>query len=180
MESAIAWLKSNLGGLIKDLILTTISVMVGYWLSVRWSRREAKELERAEKESLMRNIAFFMNDCRLAVRDATDNIQKKLPPYRAIPCSGIEHFQEHLMRFGENEIFVSVSTLRSVIEQINFLMPTMAQEFIASRTDQQGARTHLAVLDACYGETLKRFADIDQHCQKLGVLLECKLSSLKK
>jgi hypothetical protein len=179
MESVIAWLLANLGGLIKDLILTTISVMVGYWLSVRWSRREARELERAEKEALMRNIAFFVNDCRIAIRDATENIQKKLPPYRSVPCIGIEHFQENLMRFGENEVFVSVSTLRSVIEQVNFLMPTMAQQFVASRTDQHAAQTHLAILDACYNQTLKTFSDIELHCQKLGVLLESKLSELK-
>jgi hypothetical protein len=180
MEILFAWLSANWADLIKDLVLTTISVIVGYRLSVQWSRREAKEAQRAEKESLMRNIAFLINDCRCAIRDAKENIGKSLPPYRALPCSGIEHFQEHLMRYGENELFVAVSTLRSVIEQANFLMPTMAQEFVALSTDEEGRAVRLRMLNAFYAETMKRFLDIEQHCFALGAKLEVRLLQLKK
>lgn len=180
MEQLTVWISQNLGGLIKDLLLTTISVIVGYRLSVCWSRREAAERSRAEKEALCRNIAFFVNDCRMAMRDARSNIALRLPPYRSIPCNGIEHFQEHLMLFEEHELFVAISTLRAAVEQVNFVMPSMAQQFLASRTDAQAADRHLAILSACSEEMLKRFADIEQHCERLGAMLEQKLAALKR
>ena len=152
-----------------------LSVVIGYVASVRWNREQIKKDRRQEKKDLFRCINFFVADCRLAMKDAEVNLTKNMPPHRSIPCAGIEYFQVQLMRHMENEMFVSLATLRSVIEQANQPVPAMIQQFTASPTDAIAPENRSSVLQLQCRETLKRYRDIRELCVEIAGRLDARL-----
>ncbi len=175
MCSFITWISENWPDLLKDLVLTTVSVVIGYWLSVRWNRVQIEIGRKEEKRSLARSLALFVCDCAIAMRDARGNLLRDMPPHRSIPCYGIEYFQVELMRHEEKELVASVSTLRSSIEQANQLVPAIIQEFTAMSTDAAARAAHQPVLHAYCQETMRRYEDIQKHCEMLGAKIDAML-----